>query len=385
MFAGQGKLMLFGLSIGILSLIGLGFILVAPQSTDPIYNYLVGGSILVLGVGGSIGYYAYNWTIVYTKYRSIGMLLRPGWGKPSGEIWVLNKPVIELIKDVEEAGKENNAESTDKEDKSQSPQIVKKTSEVDIEKIDQMIPDKAKASIIKNNGKFHYYLVEHGGDIEGRDILVTVNALEGMFEYFPEEVMINDFPRRVNISFGTGSLIGQHDVFITPIQPTGLKRITELLSFKKEPKLYDSTRVWLVIDSNLHGWKVRYDLGLETPDKDKLVTALSMIKTLDAKDYVEENALLRAKIIDLKQKLLQKLSWDARYSEKNIYQGSEDSLEEKMRNRDKSFFWNWKNILLIIVGSILLLALVYFLFYNGVPVDTINPNGNSTIPIKGGS
>jgi len=383
MFAGQGKLMLFGLSIGILSLIGLGFILVAPRSVDPIYNYLVGGSILILGVGGSVGYYAYNWTIVYTKYRSIGMLLRPGWGKPTGEIWVLDRPVIELIKDVQEAGTDNKKETPDNSNKD-APQIVTKVSEVDIKKIDEMIPDKAKDSVIKKNGKFHYYLIEHGGDIEGRDILVTVNALEGMFEYFPEEVMIKDFPRRVNISFGTGSLIGQHDVFLTPIQPTGLKRITSLLSFNKEPKLYDSTRVWLVIDSNLHGWKVRYDLGLETPDKDKLETALNMIKTIDAKDYVEENALLRAKIVDLKQKLLQKLSWEARYSEKNIYHGDEDSLAEKMRNSHKNAFWNWKNILLIIAGSIMLLIIVYVLFFNGVPVDPINPNGNSTIPIRGG-
>jgi hypothetical protein len=393
LFAGQGKLMIFGLGIGILSLVGLAFILVAPQSTDPLSNYVIGGAILVVGVGGSVSYYAYNWTIALTKWRALGMLLRPGWGRPTGEIWSLNQPIIELLREV--VNKKGGEESTDKtklkkkkEKDPDNPQIETVVSEIDVNRLETMIPDETKKKVEKDGGKFHYYLVPHVGDTTGRDALITVNPIEGMFEYFPEEVMINDFPRRVNIAFGTGSLIGQHDVYLPKLIPKGWKRISRLFDLFKDKALYDSVKVWLVIDSNLHGWRVKYQMDLESPDREKAKEAIGMITTIDSADYIEENKMLKHKLERLEEKLLEKIMFEATYSEKNIYKGSEDSVLKRIQDVAKGPFWNIKNIILIVTLFILLLTLIYLIFYQGAfslqSDNTQRPGGNETIPVIGG-
>jgi hypothetical protein len=386
--------MIFGLGIGILSLVGLAFILVAPQSTDPLSNYVIGGAVLVLGVGGSVGYYAYNWTIALTKWRALGMLLRPGWGRPTGEIWSLNQPIIELLREVEtEEGGEDQDDKTKQKKKKEkidqsNPQIKKVVSEIDINRLVTMIPDETKNKVANANGKFHFYLVPHVGDTTGRDALITVNPIEGMFEFFPEEVMINDFPRRVNIAFATGSLIGQHDVYLPILESKGWKRITRLFDLFKDKPLYDSVKVWLVIDSNLHGWRVKYQMDLESPNKEKAKEAIGRITSIDSADYIEENTMLRQKLERLEEKLLEKIIFEATYSEKNIYKGSEDSVIKRMQEVAKGSFWNIKNIILIITLFILLLSLMYLIFYQGafsLQSDNIQrPGGNETIPIIGG-
>lgn len=388
MFAGQGKLIFYGLGTGVMAIIGLLFIVVAPETGDPLRNQIIGVVILVGGVTTSIGFYVYNWAFKYSNYETLGMLLRVGKDSAYGEIWVRDQPFIELTKDNKPKKETSNKDKTKQEEikdeeTENSLQVTQVESEDDIKKINDMISDVDKEDVMNGGGRFYYNLMHHIGDIEGRELLVTTFPVSGMFDYVPGEVMIKDLPSRVTLSYGTGVQLGRHDIFIEPEKPKGWKRLTNFTKSLKEEKLYESVRVWMITDSDIHGKRVKYALGKETPEKENVTSAMDLITTIDSAKHIAINKLLEEKIKNLTDQLMEKIIWAAYYSKKFIYEGDEKSVGKKLKEFEHGPFWNWKNIALIIILGMLFIVLMYYIGQGAFSLDISQIPGDNSTSIKG--
>ncbi len=351
--------MIFSLAIAVVLFFGLIFLTIAPTSRDPTRGYLIGGSILAFGLIGMGGFYAYSYAYQYTRFPCLGMLLAEGWGEPTGETWVLEKsgPIQEITRDDPEADKDIEAGGT-------GPKIKKMKNSKLLENVKAMIPDDVSKDIKSKGGEFHYYILPHTGDRDGRDIVATPRTLRGTFEYHTTEVMIKDFPRKVPLALGTGDKIGMHSIYIGN-EPLSFTRKIEL-ALKRESQLtHEVVNVYLITDSNFHRWLARKKMGLEVPSKDAVKSAMNLVKTIDGREYLEKIEMLENKIETLDEQLHEKWTFEAMYSPKVIYSGEEKTTEEIWGIRSKPSFWNWKNTLLLITGLLMIGITLYMIAFQG--------------------